>query len=886
MNLANLGQLNNIYPFIMLLFIPAITMSVWAEERQRGTDELLLTLPARDFDITVGKFLAAIGIYTASLLFAAICLLCELEWLGNPDLGLFIATFIGYWLLGAAMCAIGMAASFVTSNLTMAYIFGVAFNAPLTFAVWSSNLFSQKWGRFFSDWSFSGQLAPFGRGLFSLSSTIFFVGCAVAALYVCMILISRRHWADGANAWNRSIHYIIRAVCLFVFVVGLAGLLKNHDVQFDLTEERLNSMASATKNLIDYMDPNRPVKIDAYISPEVPQRYVQIKGQMERLLHEISSRGGKRFDVNIHYIKPLTDEALLAEKQYGIRPKRVADISRSVMTTEDIYLAAVFSSGVEQVIIPYIDPGMSVDYELSRALATVSSKQRKRIGVVQTDVQLFSGIDFAAMRPTPDWKIIEELKLTYNVESVDPKEKINPAEWDALLCVQPSSLSPDELDNFIEAVKAGTPTAIFEDPLSYFAADTIPGTSEPRHPQGNPMMAMMMQQQAPPKGDINKLWDLLGVEFNGDGCVYQPYNPIPRFSDIPAQFIFIDYGAGEPEPFNKSTPTTEWLQRVLLPFPGSIVLMDNVKKNAGETGRDLEQRFLLRTGPKAGFVPGNKLFKINRMGARAGINLDAKPNPSHGDLIVSAWITSKNWKRPVAEAAAANASGKDAADKPSEKKPAAAQDNVNVILTADLDLFHDAFFSLRNEVLDEDFKFDNVAFVLNVIDRAAGQDMFCHIRSHRPEHRTLTLINDLTRQAREKKEKDVAALQAQYDKKVEQQKKRIEEETQKLNRQIREQGLDQQEVLQRVELFSADLNKRFEAQKQQFERDKEQQTQRLETELRTEINRAQDKCKLLAVILPPILPLIIAIAVYIKRRLDEYEGVNKKRRRKTSVTKN
>ena len=135
--------------------------------------------------------------------------------------------------------------------------------------------------------------------------------------------------------------------------------------------------------------------------------------------------------------------------------------------------------------------------------------------------------------------------------------------------------------------------------------------------------------------------------------------------------------------------------------------MDNVKKNAGETGRDLEQRFLLRTGPKAGFVPGNKLFKINRMGARAGINLDAKPNPSHGDLIVSAWITSKNWKRPVAETTAADKSDKDAADKPSEKKPAAAQDNVNVILTADLDLFHDAFFSLRNEVLDEDFKFDN-----------------------------------------------------------------------------------------------------------------------------------------------------------------------------------
>ncbi len=883
-NLANLDQLSYFLPLILLIFIPAITMSLWADERRQGTDELLLTIPASDSEVVLGKYLAAVSIFTVSLLFSAFSIyLVFLYGLGTPDLGLFLGTYIGYWFVGIAMLGIGMVASFLTSNLTIAFILGVIFNAPLALSGWTDLIIKDPTrATTLSQWSAAERFRDFERGVISLNGMTYFTLLALVAVYLSVVLLGRRHWQGGTDGNSMLGHFLVRVVCLVMIAVGATIFFSYNDlVRADITLEQLNSLTGSTLQIVEEIRENDDVgvvKVDAYISPHVPSEYVETKLNLLSTLDELASKSGGKIQVTRHVVESYSKEAALAEESFGITPREVEQRTRGERRSEEIFLGVAFRSGTNKVVVPFLDRGIPIEYELARSIATVADQAKKTIGVLKTDVQLMGG--FSMQGPQEESRLITELKKQFNVLEVDPAQPIEGAKYDVLLAIQPSSLDPTGMDNFVDVIKTGMPVAIFEDPFPYIYGNVV-GTTEPKRPPGGMMGMMGMQQPPQPKGDISQLWRVLGVELldGGGSLVWQRYNPYRKVNFIEPEWIFVAEGNGASNPFHPESEISKGLDEVLFIYAGAW----NERR-----GSKMEVTNLAVTGLNSGTTP---VFQVrqslspNPFGPRRTPQRVVDPKMFPIAVHVQGKVPPDDVS--LAEVEAELEGGEDAGETEVvaeeeidlEGNPND-QPDINAVLVADIDWIHPQIFQLRemgeNEDLYVQWNFQNVTFVLNILDMLADEDRFMEIRRRERSHQILTGIEAKTEDFR--KEAIEAEDQATED---------MEEKIAEINRQVEDQvkevrdnpNLDERTKQQYLRVIERQARERAEADIAKIRRQQQEDLKRIDRDLSLQVRSVQDRYKLFALLLPPIPPLLVAFMVFFHRRSTEQEGVAKSRMR-------
>ena len=483
------------------LFIPAITMRSWAEEKKGGTFELLLTFPMRTISLVVGKFLAALVFYlfclSGSLVIAA-CLATLATPGLPPDWGAMVAAYVGTILLGAFVIALGMFLSGLFADQIVAYVVTLVVVALLRFAGFvpialQLDSVIAGLGTFLKDGvSFGTPLGRFARGLVGLGDVLFVLVWTTGFLLLNGVFVEESRMKPGSRTRR------ILAAALGIPVVILAGsLVIELTPRADLTADKLYTISPAAVEVLKSIPEDDPIRIKLYFSPrdEMPAFMANLERDTVDKLEGYQRASGGRVKVEVFHLH--ADDAILRatqemqaqlmgrkddgqekkgeveEKllQEGVVPFRIRSGGISGSETKVVYAALAVTKGTaKKEIIPQLTPGIlaGLEQELVTRAYRLVHEQKPVVGILapiqavnidpqqmQLMAQLGLPVDQLA-REQDDYRMTQAIigqSDQYEVRRLRPDQgQPLPDDLRTLVVIRPENLSPRmkwEIERFL-----------------------------------------------------------------------------------------------------------------------------------------------------------------------------------------------------------------------------------------------------------------------------------------------------------------------------------------------------------------------------------------------------------------------------------------------------
>ena len=855
-NLANLDQLNNLFPFLLLIFVPALTMAVWSEEKKQGTDELLLTLPATDLEIVLGKYGATLGVYTASL-FLSTSYVFVLFYLGSPDLGLMFSNYVGYWYMGAALIAVGMLASMLTSNATIGFIAGALLCACLTITDTIFGAMPNFLAQLVLPLSMELHFQEFAKGIISATAIFYFLSVCGFFIYLNVLLLSRRHWRSVGSGYPMWLHHSIRAVAISIILFSFGAVLSRAATfRIDVTAERLHSLSNETRDLLATLPDDSPVFIQAFISPTVPEPFVQARSNLISILQEIDTLAGERVEVLIRDTESFSDAARDARETFGISPRPFRDVSSTRADVADVFMGVAFTSGAEEQVIGFFDRGLPTEYEIVRSIRVVSGAERKRIGVVETMMDLVGGVDYEQNRFEPAWPVVAELRKQYEVYPINPEAPID-VDVDALLVPLPSSLQTDEMENVAEVIRKGTPAMLLVDPMPAINPSLSPTEWVG---DGNPFAFPPGSARPGPRGNVREWMKDLGVGWEPTRILWDGYNPHPQLTHMPDDVVFLGRGNQNQGTFNAADQITTDLQELVFLWPGYLEVVE-------ESAMNFEP--LLRSGVVSGTNGYFSIVRNTPFGPQ--INPEPPREQDQEDYVIAARIRSSGAEEFLTSEGGVAGEETEEIFEPAvseESKTAEENDSIDIIVVADLDFVGEQFFAIREQALG-DLNFDNVTFFLNAMDVLVGDESFINLRGRRARHRTLERVEEQTAEFVAQRTEDEKSAEEEAEQAIEEAQARLDDRVEALRGRT---DIDAQTMQIMVRNLEEVENRRLEVLSTNIQGEKETKIQASRENMESKIRQIQTSIQSFAILLPPVPVFVMGIGMLIRRQRRERDG--------------
>jgi ABC-2 type transport system permease protein len=171
-----------------------LSMRLVAEERQTGTFTLLNTVPLRDRDIVLGKFLSAFGVLfvmTALTIYMPLLIFVN----GKVSWGHILVGYVGLLLLGAAATAIGLFASALARSQVVAVIIAALIMAPLVLLWAVAKAVDPPLNTFLAALALHHEnFRPFMEGILSLEGVVYYLAVSYVFLLAAIKTLEARRW--------------------------------------------------------------------------------------------------------------------------------------------------------------------------------------------------------------------------------------------------------------------------------------------------------------------------------------------------------------------------------------------------------------------------------------------------------------------------------------------------------------------------------------------------------------------------------------------------------------------------------------------------------------------------------------------------------------------
>lgn len=737
-NVADLSMLEGQMPWLLAVLLSAIGMNAWTQEREQGTEELLLTLPLTIWEAFLGKYLAVLIFFTCALV-CSMSSVVMLWWLGNPDLGLLLANYCGWWLMGAAFAALSLAVSVLVSTQAISFVCSLVVCGVALFI-------GQIW-----DWG-----SAFDRGLFSLADVGMTLTAVCAGFALALLLLSSRRWRQQNRSQRRW--QLLLLCSAVVLSINIAAMGKRWNWSLDMTVEGLSSLSEASAAIVDEIE--APIALTVVLSQDMPDELRIQSRSLTDMCTALQQRMGGRLELQIiRPDDPLTSLGQYVQDNYHVSPRQVRTETLAGTRAVSVFMGAFLQSGAASQRIPFFERGMSAEYELVRAIRAIQQtllRQKKVIGVVSTEIELLEHYSALSQQMRPAWQLIDELRKQYEVREVNPNQPID-QQLDALVVPLPSGLTAAQLQHLHHFIWQGGPTLLLADPMPILVMEEMQRYDialAPSLPRYDRYAEDGVSKE--PKGNIQALYRSLGLEHANNKIAWAQFRPDASLPDLPPEFVWMNEASAS---FMES-PVTRGLETMMCIYPGYVLKRD---------GSEMQVETLLRIGGDVqwGSNPFSDYF--NTQGERYQFQTEVvrEPRIDPGPPLAVSVRGAMPSAFAYEDVDVGARSGSD----------------TRVIMVCDLDLAHDRFYTMArrmNQKDSSDFQkiwasIRNVQFIGNAIDVLAGEDELLALRGRRQRYRSLRRIDRLRQDLRQKKladkqklesavREEIASIQEDFDK--------------------------------------------------------------------------------------------------------------------------